>query len=148
MAFRLVRGVGINVEPTVVSVYASGCIWPGSVVDNPCFMVTANGGYVQAAASTSTGTSIFGVSLDYCQGRSDTMIKVIPIVPGQLWEADCTNNTNTAHILSRHRLTNSLTLANTGVDYSSVTGIFMAYNVTGATGDNKILGTFLKSSYN
>jgi len=145
MAFRLVQSGGAVTDPAVVNLYASGTIWNGCVVS---MAMGAAGipGYVYAAA-TITPTAIFGIAQGYVEGASDTMVKVIPFTQGQVWEADCTSNTTTAHVQKRHALTDSLTVANTGYDLTSLTGIFLAYNLTGATGDKKILGTFLKQPY-
>lgn len=147
MAFRLVGSAGDVQNAAVVNMAASGVIRPGSVVQ---FDVAQNA--VSAALSTSPTTAIIGVSLDYVQGLSDTFVRVIPFVQGQVWEADCTHAVSTLHIFRRHRLgiTDPMLLENAGTatnmnsGESISTGVFFAYAITGATtGSGKILGTFL-----
>lgn len=129
--------------------YASGVVHPGGVV---IYDAAANA--VSPASSAATTTNIFGVAQDYAQGASDTQVRVIPFVPGQIWEADCANTISTAQILVRHQLVNDTVLRNvTGVAGNAgetlTTGIFLSLAITGATtGSGKILGTFLQRSPN
>lgn len=120
---------------------ASGTVKPGGVV---IFDAAANA--VSPASSSATTTNIIGVCLDYAQGASDTFVRVIPFVPGQIWEADCVSAISTASILKRHQLYDHQVLQNiTGVTESATTGIFLVYNVTGATtGSGKVIGEFLR----
>lgn len=140
MAFRLVSSGGSVQDPAVVNMQASGTIWTNSVVVRD---VATN--VVSAAASSSTTTNVVGVSLDYVQGASDTYVRVIPFVPGQLWEADTVGAITTSQVLLRHTLYNSLLVNNITNTYeTAATGIFLAYAVTGSTsGSGKIIGTFL-----
>jgi len=144
MAFRLVRSAGSVQDPAFVDMYASGVVNPGSVVQWAAFGATEGMGQIAPALATSTITSIIGVCLDYAQGASDKQVRVIPFVPGQIWEADCTNAVTTLHIGKRHALTDNVTLANTSYDTSTAVGIFLCYNLVGATGDKKLIGEFIK----
>lgn len=146
MAFRFVRSAGSVHEPAVVSMYASGVVHAGGVV-----IYDASINKISPASSAATTTNIFGVSQDYAQGASDVQVRVIPFVPGQLWEADCANAITTAQLLVRHQLVDDLTLRNVtggaagGTSESVTTGIFLSYQITGATtGSGKIIGTFLQ----
>lgn len=146
MAFRFVRGAGNSVEPATVSMYASGVVHPGGVVQ-----IDTSYTNVSPASSSSTTTNVFGVCLDYAQGASDTQVRVIPFVQGQLWEADCANVIVTGNILVRHQLATDTVLRNvtggaTGLAAETgATGIFLAYAVTGlTTGSGKLIGTFLQ----
>lgn len=130
MAFRFVKIRGANTAtPTIVSVYASGVIFRGSVVE----FSRANNRVEPATANTTT-TNILGIALDYVQGASNTMTRVIPFVPGQLWEADMTNTLATNQIFVKHALTNSATVANTSTDVNTAKGVFILYSLTVNTG--------------
>lgn len=145
MAFKLVRSAGSVHEPAVVSLPASGVVHAGGVV---IFDAATN--YVSPASSASTSTNILGVALDYTQGKSEYMVRVIPFVPGQLWEGDCANVISTASVLLRHQLVDDLTVRNItgglgGAGETASTGIFLAYAVTGiSTGSGKLIGRFLQ----
>lgn len=145
MAIRFVRSAGNITEPAVIEMAASGVIYPNSVVVRDA----ATNVVATAAAAGMTTTSIFGVSLDYVQGASDTFVRVIPFVPGQIWDVDTANAISTASILLRHTMVNSLVVRNIvgalgGDGESATAGIFLAYAVTGlTTGSGRLLGTFL-----
>ena len=143
MAFRFVRSAGSVHEPATILMYASGVIHPGGVV-----VVGQSENNVSPATSASTTTMIFGVSQDYAQGASDTQVRVIPFVQGQIWEADCANAITTANILIRHQLATDTVLRNIAtlnMGETAGVGIFLAYGVTGATtGSGKIIGSFLQ----
>lgn len=146
MAFKFVSSGGSVHEPATVMMYASGVVHPGGVV-----IYDASLGNVSPASSASTTTNIFGVCLDYAQGASDTQVRVIPFVQGQLWEADCANAISTLNILIRHQLATDTVLRNVtggtggGTSESLATGVFMAYAVTGlTTGSGKVIGSFLQ----
>ena len=147
MAIKLISAGGNVVDAAVINMYASGVVQRNSLVDLPRSFATggANGFTLLAPSSaSSTRTMVFGVSLDYAQGASDVMVKVIPVLPGMLWEVDCTNNTSTAQVGICHLLTNNTTVANTSYDITTVTGIFLAYAVKGAAADKKLVGEFLR----
>lgn len=147
MAFRFVRSAGSVHEPAVILMYASGVVHPGGVVIQDASLANVS----PATATGATTTNIFGVSLDYAQGASDTQVRVIPFVPGQLWEADCVNSISTLNILTRHVLATDTLLRNTtggtanGTSETASVGIFLGLGVTGlTTGSGKIIGTFLQ----
>ena len=145
MAFRFVRFRGVMQSPTVIlTVAASGTIQRGSIVE---FSRTNN--RVEPASASTTYTNIFGIALDYVEGASNTKTRVIPIVPGQLWEADCANAPTTAQIFIKHGLQDAVTLRNTSYDRTVATGIFIAYliNTAVVTGANAsaIIGEFIRA---
>ncbi len=150
MAFRFVRSAGSVHEPATILMYASGIVRPGGVVVLGDASVL--GGLVSGATATGASTTnIFGVCLDYAQGASDTQVRVIPFVPGQIWEADCVNAITTTNIGIRHVLADATTLRNTtggtanGTSETTSVGIFLGLGITGATtGSGKVLGTFLQ----
>ena len=144
MSFRLVGSLGDVKDAAVVMMYASGVVHPGEVVD---FLRTSGQG-VSPAGMDSTVTTIFGVCLDYAQGASDVQVRVIPFMPGQIWEADCVGVAATANIgmryaLDRQRATNSLNNIPVGTDNLTATAIFRVIAMTGSTsGSGKVLGHF------
>lgn len=147
MSFRLVSSAGNVVDAAVVHMYASGTVHPGEVVD---FLRTSGQG-VSPAGMDSTTTTIFGVCLDYAQGKSDTLVRVIPFAPGQIWEADCVGVASTANIgmryaLDRQRATKSLNNIPVGTDSTTATAIFRVINIVGATtGSGKVIGEFRRA---
>ena len=144
MAFTLRRGAGNVTEPVVVELYASGTVRPGMVVE---FSRTGGAG-VGPASSSTTITNIFGVCQDYAQGASDVKVRVIPILPGQIWEADTVNAVNTNQIGLRQRLygSNSVLLANDSYNSSGATGVFFIWDISSATsGSGKVLGEFVRT---
>lgn len=144
MAFKFHRSAGSVHEPAVINLPGSGVIKPNSVV---IFDVT-EGNVSAAATTTATGSSIVGVSLDYIQGVNEptSFVRVIPFVPGQLWEADVLNVINTAQLMKRFRLYDSVTVENTSYDQSlHINGVFFCYAISGASsGSAKVIGEFLK----
>ena len=141
------RGV-IQTTPFIVRVYGSGTIYPGSVVE---FHRTTNNNRVEPASSGTTYTNILGISLDYIQGASDALIKVVPFAQGQLWEVDCANIGNTNQLFIRHALTNSNTVNNSSTNVNAATGVFVAYAFAKtvyaglSTSTFKLLGEFIRS---
>lgn len=142
MAIKLVQNGGSVVEPAVINMRASGTVWPKCLVD---FSRTGGAG-VSAASSSSTTTTVFGVCLDYAEGASDVEVKVMPIVPGQLFEVDCVAAATTAQIGLRHVMNDSLLVRNTGTDLgagNACTAVFRAVAMTGSTsGSGKLIGFF------
>ena len=142
MAFRLVSSHGGVSDVAAVSMFASGTIHPGEVVE---FSRTGGQG-VYPASMSSTITNIFGVAQDYVQGASDVQVKVIPFAAGQLWEADCVHAASTAQIglrfgLSRTR--SDMSLYNNASDSLTASAIFRCIAMVGSTsGSGKLLGYF------
>jgi hypothetical protein len=141
MAFNFVRGAGDSLEsPAALLMYASGIVRAGGVVE---FSKTGGVGVTPSSASSTT-TTVFGICLDYAQGASDTQVRVVPIVAGQLWQADCTDVALTAQIGLRHILNaDQVTVRNTSTDVTGATGVFRAVAMTGlSTGSGKLIGYF------
>lgn len=146
MTIKFVRSAGSVHEPAVVLMGGSGVIHAGGVVE-----IDKVNNLVSPASSSTTTTSVFGVSLDYIQGASDAFVRVIPFVQGQLWEADCANVITTANILKMHQLATDTVVRNitnpttVNLGETAGVGIFLAYAVTGlATGSGKLIGAFLQ----
>lgn len=140
MAFIFSRSAGSVHEPATVNMYASGIVRVGGVVE----FSRIGGAGVTPSSASSTFTSVFGISLDYAQGASDTMVRVVPFVPGQLWVADCTDAAITAQIGLRHVLNaDQTTVRNTSTDVLTASGVFRAVAMVGATtGSGKLIGYF------
>lgn len=145
MAIKLVRSAGDNIDAAVVDMYASGVVKPNSAVE---FSRTGGVGVFPASAS-SPFTSLFGVCLDYAQGASDVMVRVIKFEQNQLWEVDAVNAITTAQIGLRHQLNDHLSVRNTGTDLgagTASTAVFRAIAITGlTTGSAKLIGYFRTS---
>lgn len=148
MGVRLVRNAGLEMSPAMLDVYASGVVQRNSVVE---FSRTGGAGVIPATSSSTT-TGIFGVCLDYAQGASDVIVKVIPFVPGQIWEIDCVNSATTAQIGLRHGLSDNLNLRNTATDAQPVSttngaiAVFHALAMRGlTTGSGILIGRFRTS---
>lgn len=141
MAFRFVRSAGSVHEPAVMLMAASGVIHVGGVVIRD----VASNAVSPATATAVTTTNLVGVSMDYAQGASDTFVRVIPFVQGQLWEADCANTIATTQLFLRHSLVDDSNVRNITNTYeTAATAVFLAYAMTGAsTGSGKLIGTFL-----
>ena len=150
MAFRLVGSNGAVVDAAIVSVYASGVVSPNLPVE--IIRNGTGGAIVGPAATLSQSTAIFGVSLDYAQGASNTLVRVIPFNDAQLWEVDCANAATTAQLGLRHGLSASRGIVhNTATDQGGVDavatrmdGVFLALSMVGSTsGSGKLIGKFL-----
>jgi len=142
MAFKLVSCAGNVNEPTVVEIEGSAIINVGDVVDL-AMDGSATTAYVRRATSSSTTKTIFGVAVSSI--TSNGPVRVIPITPDQLWEADCENNTDTYHLMKRHALSDHDTVNNTHYEDSSSTGVFLAIYQKGASTDKKLVGKFIQS---
>ena len=147
MAFRLVNSGGAVLDPAFVNLSASGTVWPGSLVD---FVRGGTGGaVVNASSELSTSTMVFGVSVDYAEGASNTFVRVIPINSSQIWEVDCTHAATTAQVGLRHALSalaanKARFIHNTGTDVSTGVSQFLALAMTGlTTGSGKLIGRFV-----
>ena len=143
MAFRLVSSAGNVVEPVVVHLFASGVVAPGGPVE---WVLGGGLGVVAPAAGVdTTGSALFGISLDYAQGASDTLVRVIPFLPDQLWEVDCANAATTAQLGVRQYLSATRGYVhNQATDLGSINRVFLPLAMTGATtGSGKLIGRFI-----
>ena len=140
MAIKLVSSSGSVVDPAAINMYASGTVWPNSVVE---FSRTGGVG-VNIASANSTNTMIFGVCQSYAQGASDTQVNVIPFASGQLWQVDCVAVATTAQIGIKHVLNaDALLVRNTGTAVETGKGVFVATAMTGSTsGSGTLIGYF------
>ena len=131
MAFTLVSSAGNVVEPSSFEVLGSANISVGDIVQLD-FNAESNA-LVRRPASTVGPVSLFGVAASGITSGTG-LLKVVPIVAGQLWKASCTNQVVDGHVLKRHKLTDHDTIANTITDDSTSLGIFLMYaKIDGST---------------
>lgn len=71
---------------------------------------------------------------------SATVVKAIPVLPGQIWEAESANDAATADNGDRMLLTDQNTVNNTGTDNTSEEACFIQRGFAGATTDKRLLG--------
>jgi len=74
---------------------------------------------------------------------ADTFCDVTLIVPGQIWEYDCTSNCSTAMLGKVNDLTDSTTVANSTTISTANTGFVRNLYYVGATTDKKMCGLIL-----
>ena len=145
MAFRLVSSGGNTVEPAVLFVAASGVVAPNL----PVVLIPGNGtggALVEGGAGVdTTKTALFGVSLDYAQGASNTFVRVIPFDYAQIWEVDCANAVTTAQVGVKQYLSATRGyIHNQATDLEALARVFLPIAITGSTtGSGKLLGRFL-----
>ena len=135
MAFKLIGGTAepFTIEATVT---AGTAIAEGDLLD-------INGNVLQRATSSSTIHTIVGVAAETIS-TADTKIKVIPVMHGQLWQADTANNTDATELYESMALTDHDTVSNSDSDVTGDTGVFLCLGLVGATGDKKIVGEFTR----
>lgn len=85
--------------------------------------------------------NVAGVVLN-TPAAADYYVDIIPI-RDQLWEYDCTSNTDAAMLGKVNNLTNSATVANSTTIVTAATGIVRNIAIVGATGDKKMQGYIL-----
>lgn len=150
MAFRFVRGNGVNSDPVAISLPASGVVRAGHPVE--WLRNGTGGGVVGPCGTGTTSTMIFGVAQGYAQGASDTYVNVIPFSADQLWEVDCANAASTAQLGLRHPLSAERGLVHNILQdqgalaavASRATAVFLALAMTGlTTGSGKLIGRIL-----
>ena len=122
--FRLVGAAGNVVEPAAVEVLGSAIISVGDIVQFDRF--AESNGLVKRAVSTGGPILLFGIAASALASATG-VVKVIPIVPGQIWEASCTNEPRAEQVLMRHVLTDHKTIANTAIDQSTSLGVFLMF---------------------
>lgn len=102
------------------------------------------GGLVPSSASSVTYGER-GVAMQTVASAA-TVFLVALTSPRQLWSADSTNNSNTAHNLQRMIFgADCRTVNNTGTDSTTSSGVLEQQGVIGATGDKRIVVRFLQT---
>jgi len=86
--------------------------------------------------------NIAGIAVN-TPAAGDYYVNVIPAVPGQVVEYDCTSNTSTAMLGKVNDLTDSVTVANSTTISTAATGFVVNLEVVGAASDKKMRGLLL-----
>ena len=145
MPFRLVSAGGNVVDPAIVNVAASGVVG----YNLPVLLIPGSGtggALVEGGAGVdTTKTALFGVSMDYVTGASDTFVRVIPFSADQIWEVDCANAVTTGQIgIKQHLSASRGYIHNQATDLEAINRVFLPIAITGSTsGSGKLLGRFL-----
>lgn len=71
---------------------------------------------------------------------SDTVVLAIPVLPGQVWEAEGANASAAADVGDRMLLTDQNTVNNSGTDSTAEEAVFVMRGYAGATTDNRLIG--------
>ena len=139
--FKLIGHAGGQTEVSAVDMYGSGVIGIGDVVAKKSGLgvIRAN----DALNSIEIG-NIIGVAASSINNVGTTSIKVVPIVAGQIWEADCTSNSDENQILCRNSLTTAGILANSSTDSKATSGVFLVYKPLGSASSKKVIGEFVR----
>jgi hypothetical protein len=104
---------------------------------------TANG-VVKAATAATDSLVLYGVNLDTVASGA-TEARVLPLVDGQTFLVDCTNNTATTQLMKNHLLTDAGTINNTATQNATKAAVFIADSIQGAAADKKLIGRFAKT---
>ena|SRR3990167_881009 len=138
MAFRLVSGVGVVVDPAGFT-FQKGTATAFAVGDILAIDVSANE-LIRATSShdNNAGDHLFALCVSTETATSTTCL-AIPLVDGMVLEADLANNSTTADNLERMTLTDQDTLNNSGSDSAADTGVFLQLAPVGAAADKKAL---------
>mgnify|MGYP001594989667 CR=1 FL=1 len=137
MAFKLIGCAGGLTEVAMLEVLGSGRVQIGDLVER-------GAGIATKATTGSTTTILLGVAASAVGATVNGYFKVIPIMPGQLWEVDCTSTTTTAQLQLVHKLTDQATIANDTTEYAtSLLGVFLAHYIGGGS-TTKLIGEFVR----
>jgi len=138
MGFRLVSGhdVAIPMHCAASSSLAKD--------DLACFDVSTGAAVSKIIPATSSllSVNVAGV-VQNTPATADTTCMVIPIVPGQIWEYDCTSSSSTSMLGKKNDLTNASTVANSTTISTAATAFVLNLNYVGATTDKKMQGFIL-----
>lgn len=139
MAYRLVSGLEADgsdstevILPISSLAITSGKLYCSDRTNSVVVLVTASVGSnitsLWVAAQTVASTA--------------TECAFIPVLPHQIWEADCANNTATNQLLKMHVAGNDNLINNTSTSSTAIGGVFEAIKMVGAAGDKKLHGRF------
>ncbi len=140
MAFRHFSG-SPNLPKLEYTADASTTFTAGSLA----YRDTSTGEIKEATTTTGDATNVEGVVSDTTtSAASSPVVTLWRIMPGDLWVADCTNNTAADQLNKAHLLTDALTVNNTNTHSTDINAIFVALKVVGAAADKKLLGYIAK----
>lgn len=105
--------------------------------------VSRTTGGLVPSASGSVDYAVRGVAMETVASATTSLLVAL-VTPRQLWSADSTNNSNTAHNLQRMIFgADCRTVNNTGTDSTSASACLEQQGVIGVTGDKRIVVRFL-----
>lgn len=99
---------------------------------------------VVPATAATTNNNIYGVAMQTVAASSSALLIAV-ITERQLWRVNTTSNSNSGHRYIRHLLTDKATMANTGTDITTSSGIFLQTGEVGVNTAKLIVGKFLKT---
>jgi len=107
---------------------------------------TSTGEIKEATTTTGDATNVEGIVAEtVTTGASNPVIDLNMIIDGQLYVADCTNNTAANQLNKAHLLTNGGEVNNTSSHSTDINAIFIAIAIIGAASDKKLLGRIVKT---
>lgn len=106
---------------------------------------TSTGEIKEATTTVGDATNIECIIAEtVTTAASNPRIRGYNIIPGQLYVADCTNNTADDQLNKAHLLTNGGTVNNTSTHSTDINAIFIALRSIGAASDKKLVGYIAK----
>jgi hypothetical protein len=104
---------------------------------------TSTGEIKEATTTTGDVTNIEGIVAETVTTEaSSPRVDLYQILPGQLYVADCTNNTAADQLNKAHLLTDGGTVNNTSTHSTDVNAVFIALAISGVAADKKLIGRF------
>lgn len=134
MAFSPAKGG--TTDDVQVSVAASNTVTAGGVLQ---FDLT-NKGLKPATSSTQVSQIGFIANQALVSQGTAALINAIPILPDQLFIADCTNVTNANQLYIRQALTDANTVNNTSSDTAANTGVFYPIALKSDVNNKQLVG--------
>lgn len=105
-------------------------------------LARTTGGVVIPATSTTVRSEVQGIAnQSISSADAQTQVLAIMVDPQDSWVVDSTNNSNVAHNYQRMKLSNSLTVNNTGTDDPD--GLVEQIGTFGDAADKKIIVRFI-----
>ena|SRR3990167_5761511 len=102
-------------------------------------------GRVQPAVATrADATEVEGIAKKTVTPAAGDYIEVILVHDGMLLEADCTANSATNQLCKAHLLTDAANVNNTSTHSTDKDAVFIAFTMSGSTGDKKLIGRVAK----
>ena len=136
MSFKLVKGYDMS-QPMYCG--TSSSVTAGAV----CVFDVSTGAAVSPvipATAALLSCNVAGVAMN-TPAAADTHVNILPIVPGQLWEYDCTSTPSTAMLGKINDLTDASTVANSTTISTAATGFVRNIQVVDTT--NKIMRGYI-----
>lgn len=106
---------------------------------------TSTGEIKEATTTVGDATNIECIIAEtVTTAASDPIINGYPIIPGQMYIADCTNNTAANQLNKAHLLTDGGTVNNTSTHSTDINAIFIALAIVGEAANKKLVGYIAK----